>query len=117
MGAFTDRVSRSAKREKDRLGAEFPREEPCHDCAFRPDSPERDDPEEWARILRQTDPAIGVPFYCHFAHDGTEMPTNAKGEYTPRRRADGRPIGYPICAGWTKTFDVKLERLRKQGAG
>jgi hypothetical protein len=119
VGSFSKRVgSERARRERQDAedAKEFPRKEPCHDCAFRPDSPEREDPVLWDALLRQTDPEIGMPFYCHFDHDDNEMPTDRAGNYNPPRRPDGRPIGYPMCAGWVRTFDVKLERLRKKEA-
>lgn len=117
MGSFTDRISKTERLRRERQDAEdakeFPRKEPCHDCAFRPDSPERADPEVWRLLLQQTDPELGIsPFYCHYAHDGTEMPTDGDGNYVPPRHPDGRPKGFPMCAGWARTFDVKLERLR-----
>ncbi len=117
MGRFTSEFTKTEKRRRDHEDAEdakeFPREQPCHDCAFRPDSPERADPVVWEGLLRTTDPEVGMPFYCHFAHDGTEMPTDARDHYNPPRHPDGRPKGYPMCAGWVRTFDVKLERLRR----
>ena len=121
MGRYTERLRRTAKLRHEldeaRVAAECPRDEPCHDCAFGPGSPEREDPEQWATLLRQSDPANGIqPFYCHFTHDGEEMPVDADGNYVPERYPDGRPKGYPMCAGWAKVFDVKVERLRKEPA-
>lgn len=119
MGGFTDKLLRRRtleREEQDRIDAlQFPRDEPCHDCAFRPGSPERQCPTKWAALLRQTDPdvALSAPFYCHIAHDGTEMPTDEQGNYVPPLREDGTPSGFPMCAGWAKT-DVKLQRLREQ---
>ena len=116
MGRFSRTIA-TQRRQRERQDAEdakgFPRDEPCHDCAFRPDSPERADPEVWAALLRQTDPEVCVEFRCHYAHDGTEMPSDERGNYTPDLHPDGRPKGYPLCAGWTRAFDVKLERLRR----
>ncbi|MEM6988901.1 MAG: hypothetical protein AAF721_00345 [Myxococcota bacterium] len=106
---------KSGERERKRDEAQFARKEPCIDCAFGPDSPERQDPETWDALKRQTDPANGiVPFRCHFTHDGQEMPTDADGNYVPKLDEHGSPIGWPICAGWAKTFDVNLERLRRK---
>ena len=117
MGKFTEKLLRrrtAEREEQDRIDAlHFPRKEPCHDCAFRPGSPERENPKVWARLVALTDPSKGIrPFHCHYAHDGTEMPTDEHGNYDPPLRDDGSPLGFPICAGWARTFDVKLSRLR-----
>ena len=112
-GSFTQRLIRSAARARKKEESTFPRKEPCHDCAFRPGSPERADPKAWAALLAQTDPNNGIhPFHCHFTHEGAEMPVDADGTYVPKRDRDGRPVGFPMCAGWADTFNVKLERLR-----
>lgn len=85
----------------------------CHDCAYRPDSPERsNEPEEEALL---TLPADGEVFHCHqgirrpthYRHpDGHVVPANDS-DYQPLQdprspgvpyRADGRPA--LICAGW-----------------
>jgi len=118
VGDFTQRLTRFAKRRDEEEAKAFPRETPCHDCAFRPGSPERQDPEAWANLKAQTDPATGMrPFYCHFAHDGSEMPVDAQGVYVPKCHPDGRPKGYPMCAGWVKTFGVQLLSRRHGVAG
>lgn len=83
----------------------FPDERPCHDCAFRPGSPEREDPVQWEAILTQVD--AGAPFHCHYKHDGTEMPRDEDGKYRPSLHRDGRPVGFPLCAGWAAHVKAK----------
>ncbi len=64
-------------------------DEPCADCAFRGDSPERDG-GHLPQIQR------GPEFYCHVG-----MPVDGKGRYQPLcQTAAGQPIGHPLCAGW-----------------
>ena len=116
MGRFTDRLAQTARRAREAEEAQFPRDEMCHDCAFRPDSPERKDPEVWARLLADPDQSgLDGVFYCHHSRDGSrEMPTDEHGNYNPRRDASGRPVGWPICAGWVRTFDVNMDRLNRR---
>jgi hypothetical protein len=72
----------------------------CADCAFRPNSLERDGATARELFMRLERRNEGAPFYCHAGmHDG------AKG-YVPRQRdAHGMPIGHPICAGWVREFE------------
>lgn len=66
----------------------------CHDCAFRPGSPERADAYGvWSRILRGV--AENHPFFCH-----QTMPTDRSGSYCPKQNQYGHAIGHPFCAGW-----------------
>jgi hypothetical protein len=66
----------------------------CHDCAFRPGSPERRDAYgTWETVLRGI--AEHRPFYCH-----QEMACDARGHYVAPLDAHQRPIGHPLCAGW-----------------
>ena len=37
---------------------------PCNNCAFRKDSPERNDPDKWAALMSQFETGMTV-FYCH----------------------------------------------------
>lgn len=103
VGNYTKRLSRTAKLQDEQDARAFPAKNPCHDCAFRPGSPEREDPTAWARLKRQAQ--VGHPFYCHFKHDGTEMPRDEAGKYVPDCREDGAPIGYPLCRGWVAFMD------------
>jgi hypothetical protein len=70
-------------------------DKPCHDCAFRVDSPEREDTYgTWLKILEGVD--AGEKFYCHQGMHETK-----DGRYVPfARDAAGRPFGHPVCAGW-----------------
>jgi hypothetical protein len=72
-----------------------PTGERCHDCAFRPQSPERDTADGSAALRRRV--REGQPFYCH---QGMHL---ARGRYVPRETdAQGEPVGHPLCAGWAR---------------
>jgi hypothetical protein len=90
------------------------RAEMCHDCAYRPDSPEHAN-EHTAEMIDSL-PDAGTPFFCHqgircivaWRHPcGLELPSGS-GAYDPPImtlrgaripfRADGQP-GL-VCAGW-----------------
>ena len=67
-------------------------DEPCHDCAFRRDSPECDS----GALYQIADSEH--PFYCHQG-----MHSTADGRYVPREQThDGRPVGHPVCVGWLR---------------
>jgi hypothetical protein len=83
----------------------------CHDCAYRPGSPERADEHLTEEIT--TLPEVGTPFWCH---QGMRRPTHW--EHPDGRRIDAHPDdwhparagnfiyqqdGSPalLCAGWT----------------
>lgn len=74
---------------------------PCHDCAFRADSQERDGAatalELYESLAYRNDGC--EPFYCHQG-----MHHGAQG-YVPRQQ-DKRaaPLGHPICAGWLQQY-------------
>jgi hypothetical protein len=70
-------------------------DKPCHDCAFRGDSPEREDPwGTWLKILEGV--AEGAKFFCHQG-----MHCTPDGRYVPNATdAKGQPAGHPVCAGW-----------------
>jgi hypothetical protein len=114
MGAFTKRLIRTEARAEERDRAGWPRKEKCADCAWRPGSPEQQDPEEWKRLMEKADPAgpfYQAPFYCHEREDGTIMPVGPDGQYAPKLRPDGTPVGWPMCRGWADAFDVNMKRL------
>lgn len=73
-------------------------------CAFRAGSPERDDQRAWSRLMGTV--AQGEPFYCHqgmhVSGDGTYVPVETDGS--------GRPVGYPVCAGWRAARTRHIER-------
>ena len=102
MGKFTDRMRRPAKAAAERDAKQFARDEMCHNCAFRPDSPERKDPDVWASILESAKHAVS--FRCHFGHDGVEMPIGPDGDYCPKLDSRGE-AEFPLCAGWVRLFD------------
>lgn len=62
------------------------RRTPCHDCALRPGSQERENGDD--------PPARDKPFFCH---QNTPM---VRGEYRPVLWAHGIPIGSQLCAAW-----------------
>lgn len=68
----------------------------CHDCAFRPDSLERDgkSADDLFEYIARANGA-GEPFFCHQG-----MHHGAQG-YVPRQRdSKGAPVGHAVCAGW-----------------
>lgn len=86
----------------------------CHDCAYRPGSPERTDVPDAAADHEDLDriAADGTPFYCHqgmrqpvaFAHPSGAIVVASPLRYDPAR-ADRRTFdrdGDPsmLCAGW-----------------
>jgi hypothetical protein len=76
---------------------------PCSDCAFRPDSLERDG-KSGAELYQQL--ALGnrgEPFWCHQG-----MHHGARGSVPRQRDARGAPIGHPICAGWLAQYRRSL---------
>jgi len=62
---------------------------PCHDCAFRPGSPEQDSPS--VTISEES------PFYCHQG-----LPA-VNGRYQPTAYLGTLPLGSMVCAGWWDT--------------
>lgn len=79
--------------------------EPCDNCAFRPGSPEQQDPETWRALmdsLKANDGAWqGGRFYCHkhVAIDMTKGPGNflfpqkpVTMDGVPMRETDGTPV-------------------------
>lgn len=66
----------------------------CHDCAFRPGSP------EWERRAEIGDDPF--PFRCHqgmpIDFRGREPASEDEHDYKPRKHV----YDYPICAGWKK---------------
>lgn len=74
----------------------------CHDCAFRPDSQEREDTVSAAELYESLSYRNDgcEPFYCHQG-----MHHSASRGYVPRQTdARGAPIGHPICAGWLQQY-------------
>lgn len=74
---------------------------PCHDCASRRGSPEREQEGALDKLVRQRD-----PFRCHQAMplDGRGR-TPAEGDYAPDDHAR-----YPVCAGWARARESYLAR-------
>jgi len=84
---------------------DWPESELCDDCAYRKGSPERDDPEEWAKLKRIAQD--GTAFHCHkgLAFDP------ATGDYAPPDPATGRAT---ICAGWLRANIAHHRRRERQ---
>lgn len=59
---------------------------PCPDCAFRPGSPERENPN--VTISEES------PFYCH------QGLTVVNGRYQPTAYLGTLPVGSMVCGGW-----------------
>lgn len=78
--------------------------EPCHDCAFRAGSPEREDGPAFKRLLRKI--RQGEPFYCHQG-----MLVGAGDRYLPLVvDGQGRPVDHPLCAGAVAAAAAWAER-------
>lgn len=77
----------------------------CHDCAFRPDSLERDGRTAAQLYDQLARGNADRPFFCHQGmHEGAQG-------YVPRQRdADGAPIGHPVCAGWLQLYQARTTR-------
>ncbi|MDQ4121695.1 MAG: hypothetical protein M3209_09645 [Acidobacteriota bacterium] len=78
----------------------------CHNCAFLPESTERQDfakeyPSQLSTVLENIDGAVKgenpfEPFFCH-----REMPSDDGGKsFQPEFDDEGLPVGHKICAGW-----------------
>lgn len=96
--------------------------EKCHDCAFRPGSPEREDP--YVRDELYALPENGAPFWCH---QGMRQPARWRhatlGIEVPGDPADWQPPivdGVPyladghagnLCAGW---LALRLSAVQRQ---
>jgi hypothetical protein len=100
---YTKRLLKAQKLVDEQDARHFPPKVPCHDCAFRPGSPERSDPKVWQQLQAQAQ--SGQPFHCHFDHEGNEMPMDEQGSYKPALRPDGSPVGFPLCRGWVAFMD------------
>jgi hypothetical protein len=76
----------------------------CSDCAFKPNSLDRDGAtaaELYGNLELGNE---GAPFYCHAG-----MHHGAQG-YVPRQRdRQGVPIGHPICAGWVCEYERRIK--------
>ena len=72
-----------------------PDKQMCNDCAFRPNSPERQDLYKWAEIIRATIVDQEHPFHCHKG-----LKCRLQGQdlvyLTPE---PGEALMHP-CAGW-----------------
>ncbi len=99
----------------------------CNDCAFRPDSPERQGDERYGGDTVDLDGMVwsGEPFYCHqgmrriviWRHPvGTKVDAGPDHYYDPPddtlwpHKADGTPAD--ICAGWAarrRAYERELE--------
>lgn len=77
--------------------------EPCDNCAFRPGSPEQQDPEKWNALVDQL--RMGQAFHCH---KGSPILGLIAGKTMSKAKADGE----------TAAMEAVLETLRRvKGAG
>lgn len=97
----------------------------CHDCAYRPGSPERSDPEIAGGLMDL--PLIGHPFYCHqgmrrlvrWVHPDGRTYTPDRDDYHPGYTDEGLPLradGSPaaLCEGWRR-LKIGADRARSEG--
>ena len=81
--------------------------EPCHDCAFRPGSPESAEEDLLLKHIRQS-----TPFRCHQG-----MPLDARGRLpTIGDFAPLDPAEYPVCGGWAAARASWLRRRKARDA-
>lgn len=81
--------------------------EPCHDCAFRPGSPESREEDFLARAIRSS-----KPFRCHQA-----MPLDGRGRVSMVGDfAPLNPDAYPVCGGWAAARASLLRRRKARDA-
>lgn len=80
---------------------------PCHDCAFRPGSPESHEEDLLLKHIRTS-----TPFRCHQG-----MPLDGRGRLpTLGDFAPLDPTAYPVCAGWAAARASWLRRRRARDA-
>jgi hypothetical protein len=97
------------------------RDRMCSDCAFRPDSPERNGDERYAHCGEDgIDEVMGGTFLCHTGmrrllrevHPSgvvLEAPPDAYEPGDPPQQADGSPP--ELCAGWA----AEMKRREAEG--
>lgn len=70
----------------------------CDNCAFRPDSPERQDPEGWTALIESMG-YRGIPFMCH---KGLPLSSEEGQSHVHPVLEDGRPDfeRERPCRGW-----------------
>ena len=88
---------------------------PCNNCAFRPGSPERSDPEKWEHLLSTLGWYEGA-FYCHKgvpinmeSEDGFDYPKTKDGKHDIRRLR--------MCSGyvhWLKSSKAVAKKRLKE---
>jgi len=78
---------------------EVPAVTPCDNCAWRPGSPERSDPERWAYLMAEF--KRGASFYCHKRVPAILDDHGYSFQFAIEQK-DGRQVctNAPICAGW-----------------
>lgn len=82
---------------------------PCDNCAWRPGSPERSDPEKWAHLMSEF--KRGAIFYCH-KRVPAQLDENGYSFQFNIELHDGRQTctNAPVCAGW---LNWKLGQIYK----
>ena len=71
----------------------------CENCAFRPDSPEREDPKQWQNLIEML-AYLETPFMCH---KGVPLAApESDDSHDHPKRPDGRPdlSRSRYCRGW-----------------
>lgn len=80
---------------------------PCNNCAFRPGSPELQNPETWAEIKQSIEQHNG--FYCH---KGVPIaPESEHGFAYPKERWRLR-----LCRGWLNAYRARQSKADGEGA-
>lgn len=101
--------------------------EPCDNCAFRPGSPEQEDPEKWKELIAslKPDPDTGLSsgkFFCH-----KNMPIKGMVDGKPEFDFPQKPAGKEppldqvmvpdvanmrVCSGFLRMFWAQRDKLR-----
>lgn len=82
--------------------------EPCNNCAFRPGSPEQNDPKRWAELMGHLK-RNGI-FFCH---KGVPLAPDSEDGFDYPKRRDGRhdTSKLRICRGYLNMFGSRLQRM------
>lgn len=84
--------------------------DPCDNCAFRPDSPEQRNTEEWKKTIASLQ--AGGQFFCHKgvpiqpeSTNGFDYPTGRDGKYQLRKMR--------LCRGFLRMWGARMDRRFK----
>ncbi len=86
--------------------------EPCDNCAFRPDSPEQRNTEEWKKLMANLEAA--GQFFCHKGvpiapetENGFAYPADRSGKYQLRKMR--------LCRGFLRMWGARMDKQFRGG--